>query len=395
MSRARKCVTAVVAGAMTAGIGAANMPVQQEDEAADVDLAANSITIPILDIDTPPPVSVIRQIFLTLGYDTNEIFAATSSKEGTIYDLPGLLTNFSTTGGRNLSLTRVAGQSIGTALSSAFTEDNEWSLLDFVNSEANGGRSSQLDLTGFTGGAQGIGAGLHTILSQSQQSQTLAVGDIFGLGASSAGFLGIADGEVSAFPFDGFKAVGSATPIVRSSVVNARVGDIRPFASAGGALDGNAGLCLGSAVASCGGAISQLGGTAQFSGGIGYQTQQGGIANIVNVDFPNQLVAQVKSGQFSLKGTVGGVVTVGDLELGRKIPVDIEIPRTSSMLSTTSSARQQSIRDSFMAVPRKSASDNETGGRHRATPVRDAVDTIKKVVNDAVGGKHAAKDSED
>ena len=48
-----------------------------------------------------------------------------------------------------------------------------------------------------------------------------------------------------------------------------------------------------------------------------------------------------------------------------------------------------------MATPRKSASDNETGGRHRAGPLREAVADIKKAVNDAVSGKHAKPEAED
>lgn len=359
----------------------------------DVGLAANSITIPILDIDTPGPVSIIRQIFLTLGYDTNEIFASTSSKEGTIYNLPGLYTNFSTTGGRNLSLARVPGQSIGTALSSAFTNVNEWSLLDFITSEATGGRTSEFDLTGLTGGAQGLGAALAAVLSQSQQSRNFAVGDVLGLSSSSAGYLGIANGEVAAFPFDGFKAVGEVAPIVRSGSVVARIGDIQPFASTGGALDGNAGLCLGSATASCGGAIAALGGTAQFSGGVGVLTPNNGYTNIVSVSLPNTLSAKVTPGQFSVTGDVGGTVTVGNVSIGRVIPVNVQIPNASSMMSSASTRQQQSVRKSFVAIPQKSTSDNETGGRHRA-PVRDAVESIKKAVDNAVGPKHAKPDED-
>ena len=47
-----------------------------------------------------------------------------------------------------------------------------------------------------------------------------------------------------------------------------------------------------------------------------------------------------------------------------------------------------------MATPRKSASDNETGGRHRA-PLREAVADIKTAVDNAVSGKHAKPDAED
>ena len=68
-------MTAVVAGALTAGVAAANVPAAPEKvEAADVDLAA-SITIPIIDIDTPGPISISRLLSLTLEALPNSLKA--------------------------------------------------------------------------------------------------------------------------------------------------------------------------------------------------------------------------------------------------------------------------------------------------------------------------------
>jgi hypothetical protein len=56
--------------------------------------------------------------------------------------------------------------------------------------------------------------------------------------------------------------------------------------------------------------------------------------------------------------------------------------------------QQQSVRTPFQAVPRKTASDNETGGKHRAA-LRDAVTSVKTAVDNAVQPKHAKKESTD
>ena len=77
-----------------------------------------------------------------------------------------------------------------------------------------------------------------------------------------------------------------------------------------------------------------------------------------------------------MTGAVGGTVTVGNLEIGRPIPIDIQIPRASSMTSLSGDRQASTVKDSFKATPRKLGSDNETGGRHRA-PLREAVANIK------------------
>ena len=83
-------MTAVVAGAMTAGIAAANVvAVPERAVATDVDLAA-SITIKIFDIDTPWDRSVsVGCSTLTLNALPNNLSAILNSEAGTIYDCPG------------------------------------------------------------------------------------------------------------------------------------------------------------------------------------------------------------------------------------------------------------------------------------------------------------------
>ena len=72
MGVARTYLSAVAAGALTAGLAAANVVAVPPDTAVspqptvrDVDLAA-VITIPIVDIDTPGPISIRRLLTLTL-----------------------------------------------------------------------------------------------------------------------------------------------------------------------------------------------------------------------------------------------------------------------------------------------------------------------------------------
>jgi hypothetical protein len=392
MGAASKYVTAVVAGALTAGVGAAGVLAVPPDTAVapesanrDIDLAA-SITIPIIDIDTPGPISIIRQVFLTLGAETNTIFASTDSKAGTIYDLPGLYTNFQQTGGRDIFATRVPGQSIGTGYASAFEDANEWSLLDFVESASQQTRSSAVNLTGFTGGAQGIGAGLDGVLSNSAQSGDFSVGDFFETTSGSSGVFGGFDGEVAAFPFDGFKAVGGAVPLDRSGSTSIRLGSLEAATSADVALDGGAGLCLGSAKASCGGHTSFLEVGAPVEGGLAIAGN-----NIISGDFSqNRLASTLGNGQFSVQGAIGGTVKVGSLSIGQPIPINIQIPRASSMLSSTSTSQQQSVRNSFMAVPRSLGSDNGTAstGRHAAKDfVNSAISDVKTTVNKVLNSK--------
>jgi hypothetical protein len=387
---------------MTAGIGAANVLATPPDVAAgpsakDVDLAA-SITIPIIDIDTPGPVSIIRQVFLTLGAEPNTIFASTSSKAGTIYDLPGLYTNFQQTGGRDIFATRVPGQSIGTGYASNFADVNSWSLLDLVESASNQSRSSAVNLTGFTGGAQGIGAGLDGVLSNSSSHRELSV---LGSGITSdvtSTFAG-GGGELSVMPFDGFKAVGGGNLInVNQADTSLRLGSLEVGGGGAGALGGGAGVCLGSAKGTGGCTGEQTAfASLQVPIQVGFGTG-GSNTNVFSVDIPTNLAVAVGGGQFSAQGDIGGTVKVGSVTLGRVIPINIQFPGGSSMLSSTNARQQQSVRNSFFAAPRTLGSDSGSAstGRHAARDfVNSAISEVKTSVDKALNKKprHAKPDT--
>ena len=88
-------MTAVVAGAMTAGIGAANVLATPPDvavaqpSARDVDMAA--VTIPIINIGpTPGPLSIWRYLAIQVG--TNPLLLGLIQNAGNTYNLPGLNT---------------------------------------------------------------------------------------------------------------------------------------------------------------------------------------------------------------------------------------------------------------------------------------------------------------
>lgn len=400
MGSASKRLKAVVAGAAAVGVAGSSMVAASTETAPqpvseDVALAA-SITIPLLDIHTPPPVEIIRQLSLTLTALTNQLSAQTNSAEGTIYTLPGLLTNFQTTGQRNLSATRVPGQSIGAGLASAFGGTDKWSVLNFIGGSGSQARSSTFGLTGFTGGAQGLGAALSTTLASVAQSQNFAVGNIFEAGFEGANGLGILEGTLVAFPFDGFDAVGTATPITRAGgKTSIRVGSLEVDTNSSGTLTGGAGVCLGSAKTNCDGSTSFLNVGAPLAGGLSVNGN-----NIISGDFSkNKVTSTLGNGQLSVQGAIGGTVKVGNLSIGQPIPINIKIPNTASMMSSASSRQQQSVRSSFLAVPRNLGSDNGTAstGRHAA---RDAVNSVVSEVKAAVKSvtnskpKHAKPDTE-
>ena len=121
----------------------------------------------------------------------------------------------------------------------------------------------------------------------------------------------------------------TATLIDTNRLTTFNLGSLTGEAASTVTLDGGAGLCLGSAKASCGGNTAFLGVGAPVNGGL---TLAG--RNIISGDFStNRLVSTLGNGQFSVQGAVGGKVAVGNLELCRPIPINIQIPRASSMLS--------------------------------------------------------------
>ena len=93
MGVVRTYVSAVAAGALTAGIGAANVvAVHEPDDSvtvAEADLAA--ITIPIIDFGpTPGPLSIWRELAIQAG--TDPLLLGLIQNAGNTYDLPGLFT---------------------------------------------------------------------------------------------------------------------------------------------------------------------------------------------------------------------------------------------------------------------------------------------------------------
>jgi hypothetical protein len=407
MSTTRAYVTAVVAGAMTAGIAAANVAVPGPDDSvtvAAVDLAAAPIEIPIIDIGpTPGPLSIWRQLSVLVGLDP--LTAGLIQNAGNTYDLPGLTTTVDSDTTLLVQAIRGAGF-VDFGASSEQGQKGSWDLLGIAGGSATTNDARNLHFRPLLGGAGGIGASLYGTLGDSTVTRNL---NFLGSQLNSSGDSTVGDfnGQLALLPFDGFKVIGSgtgtpaagdvpppATLIDTNRVTTFNLGSLTGKAESDVTLDGGAGLCLGSATASCGGNTAFLEVGAPVKGGL---TLAGN--NIISGDFStNRVVSTLGNGQFSIQGAIGGTVKVGSLSIGQPIPINIQIPGGSSMLSTASTRQQQSVRNSFMAVPRNSASDNETGGRHRA-PLRDAVNTtvanIKAAVDNAVQGKHAAKDSED
>ncbi len=388
-------MTAVVAGAMTAGIGAASViAVHDQTDSADVDLAA-SITIPIVDIDTPGPISISRLLTLTLTALPNNLEAILDSEAGTVYDLPGLYTNFTSSGQQTFSAVRDPGDSITFGFKSLGPEDGVWNVLNgFATGDTHIDRGRAFELDVLTGGSGGIGAALSGTLSQASVDRELTLLNS-GITSNYNRTVGVFGGELSFNPFDGAKAVGNFTAIDAGGSGGFNLGSLEVGAGGQGSLGGDAGLCLGSAQSSCGNRLAYLSVGAPVEGGL---TVNG--ASIISGDFStNEVVAELGQGQFSVKGAVGGTFTIGSLDIGRPIPIDIEIPRTSSITALNSSRQTQTVRNSFMAVPRKLASDNETGGRHRARRLSQAVnatiDNVKTAVTNAVAAKHAKPEAED
>jgi hypothetical protein len=385
---------------MTAGIAAANVLATPPDVAAanpsarDVDLTA-SITIPIVDIDTPGPISISRLLSLTLEALPNSLRAILDSEAGTVYNLPGLHTDFSSSGQQTFSAIRNPGETLGFGFTSQGPENNSWDILNgFATGDSNIDQGRTLGLELLTGGSRGIGAALGGVLSTASVDRQITVLNS-GLATNFTRTILDGRGEIAATPFDGARVVGGGNLINTAGGTDFNLGSLRAGGDFGGALGGSAGLCLGSNQASkCAGDLA----FATF--GAPQQSLKGGLyfgdpaTDDLSFNIPTNLAVKVGHGRLAVTGDLGGTVKVGSVEIGRVIPINIQIPGASSMLSSSSTRQQQSVRDSFRAVPRKLPSDNDTGGKHRA-PLRDAVANIKAAVDNAVGGKHAAKDAED
>ena len=178
-------------------------------------------------------------------------------------------------------------------------------------------------------------------------------------------------------PWDGFKVVGLGTapatteePLPPATLIDTNrlttfnLGPLTGKAESTVTLDGGAGLCLGSAQASCGGNTAFLEVGAPVTGALTL-----GNTNIISGDFSdNRVVSTLGNGQFSVTGAVGGTFSIGSLDIGRPIPIDFHFPHNSAVTSLSNERQTETVRNSLMAVPRKSGSDNETGstGRHAA-----------------------------
>ncbi|RDH75991.1 hypothetical protein DVS77_23185 [Mycolicibacterium moriokaense] len=399
MGAAKGYLTAVVAGAMTAGIGAANMVAAPEPDDSvaitESDLAA--VEIPIIDIGpTPGPLSVWRYLAVQAG--TNPLLLGLIQNAGNTYDLPGLTTTVDSSTNWFVSAARTAdGLDFGSQ--SEQTQSNAFDLLGVLSSSADQSTGRELNFTPLFGGSKGIGAGLNGTLGESDVTRSLQfLGS--GLDATGQRTVGAFDGELALLPWDGFQATAGGTAIDTHPELGFNLGSLTGSAGGNGRLSGEAGLCLGSAQSSssCGGRTAFLTVGAPVDGGL---TLAGN--NIISGDFStNEVALALKDGQFSAQGAVGGTVKIGNLEIGRPIPIDIQIPRTSSTM--LSSRQAPTVRTSFVAVPGESASDNagSSTGRHAAKDgVNAAISNVQKVVKATVSNatqskpKHAKPDAED
>ena len=387
-------MTAAVAGAMTAGIVAANFVAVPEPTDSVVvskaDLAA--ITIPIINIDccATGPLRVWRYLAVEAG--TNPLLLGLIQQAGNTYDLPGLETTVDSDTHWWVEANSEPGESIDFGAMSEQGQEGSWDLLGIAGGSSHVDGDRNLHFTPLLGGSRGIGAGISGTLAHTTYTRNLSLFDS-NLDLAGNRTVGDFDGELALMPFDGFKAAGGGTLFDVAPQADFKLGSLTGGAGGHGAINGDGGLCLGSAQASCGGRISYLRIGAPVSGNVTLGNRE-----ILSADFEdNEVAVELRPGQFSVTGAVGGTFSIGSLDIGRQggYPIDIQIPRSSTLSSLNNQRQTQTVRNSFIAVPGKSASDNETGGRHRATPLRDAVAGIKKAVNDAVSGKQAKPESED
>jgi hypothetical protein len=396
-------VTAVLAGAMTVGIGAANIVALPEaaesshSTVSDADLAA--ITIPILDIDqTVGPFTFVRLLELTLGTGANTIFGKLDSRAENSWDFPLLGTSLSRDVENHINLfaTRNPGQSIDFGFTRSGPVTSDWTLLGLAGGSTDLQRNRALGLSVLTGGTEGLGAALGGTLSEGSFSRTLQVLNS-GFTSNFARTVGDFGGQLSVIPFNGLKAVGDATLLDTGGAVDLKLGSLQVGGDGQAKLGGDAGLCLGSAqgTSKCNGNLAF--GSVDVPVSFGLHT--GSSPDFFSVDLPNNLAVAVGEGSFRVNGDVGGTVKVGSVEIGRVIPIDFQFPNGSALLSTTSSKQTQSVRNSFVAAPPKLGSDNGTGssGRHALDAVNTAVSNVKTAVNKTLNTKprHAKPDSED
>jgi hypothetical protein len=397
-------LTAVVAGAMTAGIGAASVlatppDVAAETSARNVELAAY-VEIPVIDFTpTPGPLSIWRYLAIEAG--TNPLLLGIIQRGGNSYNLPGLNTLVDFTANPRV-LAEQGDDFVDFGYMSDRTETGGWSLLGGQLASGSSGLTDHRDVhfVPFVGGSRGIGFGLNGVLGETTYDRKLS---FLNSNVDIAGDRTIAqfDGETALKPFDGFKAVGGGTLVDANPDATFKLGSLTGGAGGHGGISGNGGLCLGSSQGdtNCGGRISFLEIAAPVDGVLKL-----GNTEIASADFKtNAVKVELKPGQFSVTGAVGGSFAVGGLEIGRPIPINIQIPRASSMLSPTNSRQSPTVKTSFVAVPGETGSDNDTAstGRHAARDaVNEAVSNVRTAVKTAVSSvtqskpRHAKPDTD-
>jgi len=390
---------------MTAGIGAANVLAVPPDVAAarpsakDVDLAAY-VEIPIIDFaPTPDPLSIWRYLAIEAG--TNPLLLGIIQRGGNTYNLPGLNTLVDFTAHPRV-VAEQGDDFVDFGYISDRTQTGGWSLLGGQLASGSSGVTDHRDVhfVPLLGGSRGIGFGLNGVLGETTYDRKIS---LLNSNVDIAGDRTIAqfDGETALQPFDGFKAVGGGTLVDANPDATFKLGSLTGGAGGHGGISGNGGLCLGSSQGDtdCGGRISFLEIAAPVDGDLKL-----GNTEIASADFKtNAVKVELKPGQFSVTGAVGGNFTVGGLEIGRPIPIDFQIPRASSLMSSTSSSQQQTVRTSFLAVPGETGSDNGTSstGRHAARDVvNSTVAGVRTAVKTAVSNvtqskpRHAKPDTE-
>jgi hypothetical protein len=379
------CLTAIAAGAVTVGVTANVMAVPQSQTPAprssNVRLTANA-AIPIIDFDrTVGPLTLVRQLSAVFGSTPN---ASTAALEGFSQDVwRGLLVPFGVvTNSLSLPVGRhlTPGQLEDIGFDPAANSDIQINAIDGSRLDVTSRAASGLHVIRYLGGAEGSGLGLTGDLFRGAFHSGIDAHE-FTLDSDSDVGIGSHSSQLTVLPGGGVKAIVNATPAVANSQTRVRLKDGVLSTDIGGYAGGGDALCLGSAAASCG-AIANSITSAGFHASVRYERPNGHSVTVLDAEFPDLVNAAVTSDRISVTGTLGGTVRVGQVTLGRTVPLNVQIPRLSSLAN----------KQSFKAVPGNSVANNAAGGKHRATPLKDAVDTIKKAVDNVTHPKHAKAD---
>ena len=180
--------------------------VSPQPTARDVDLAAEPIEITIIDIGpTPGPLSIWRQLYVLAGLDP--LTAGLRQHAGNTYDLPGLDTTVDSNTKWLVQAVRES-DSIDFGAASEQGQLGSWELLGGIvasSAEVTGARN--LHFKPLLGGTEGIGAALYGTLGNSTFERNLT---FLGSQLDSTGDRTVGDfnGELALLPWDGFKVIG-------------------------------------------------------------------------------------------------------------------------------------------------------------------------------------------